>query len=324
MKNLLKEYIKSIIDKKCDTILFEQISPDDLKDEIKSNAEKLEIYNQKILSSQKLPKLIEFLSMYEDTDILNYAIDTAIKLKIISNTKNRLVYEINDQFVLKLDTESISNLNQVNNINQIEIEIKDNKVSGLYPYIPQVFSVAKNRTWIITEKVVPFSMTKDDPDEFTQKWIKSFKDIKLFDMIINLDELDFRQIFNMIKKMCSNSNRIAEFIQTPPKELISLRDNDLYEKVHWYMGGYSLLSVDLSVKYPEYFALYKSTSQEEKIQRFNNFKFIMINFYTHPFIAKIIQYEAYPDLALRNIGFGYDGRPLILDWGVDKEAYDKF
>jgi hypothetical protein len=317
---LIKKYIKQLIN--------EQIDINSIKEEAVVNAQKLGIHKNTNFSSQNLSKLIQFLSMYENTDILEIVVDSALNLQSISTTKNRLVYEINNEFVLKIDTEHISNTNINYDINQIEVETRDNKVSGLYPFIPQVIAVAKNKTWIITEKVTALNASKHDPREFTIEWInglngKNSNGIEFLNMLLSLREMEFTSptfILNIIINMCKRRSYFHEFLQKTNEEIINIGPQQA-RTLRTMIDNDSVLSYDLSIEYPDYFAIDKSP--EDKIKIFNNLRKVINDFYSSPFISKIIQYDAYRDLAIRNIGFGYDGRSLMLDWGIDDEAYNK-
>ncbi len=207
-------------------------------------------------------------------------------LHAMGSGSSRLVFAVDDDIVIKLQKPGRDNQNEYES---------DPELQSLFgSFMPKVFSVGDDFMWMASERVVPVSNKNQEIE-----WLKKAglgdvaeRGLEMYDIAMFLE--DFHNVFSEIEDE---------------------------------MGAEALKKVNIDKVFN---SVIKSTSNQSDSKTDGAWDFTLDDlkrWAENPIInlisrAKKDHGSAVGDIGLGNIGFGSDGRPVILDLGLSQDHFD--
>lgn len=207
-------------------------------------------------------------------------------LQAMGKGSSRVVFAVDDDIVIKLQKPGRDNQNEYESDPQLQ--------SLFGNYMPKVFEVGDDFGWIAAERVVPVGNRNQEVE-----WLKKAglgdvaeRGLEMYDIAMFLE--DFHNVFSEIET------------EMGPEALEKVNIEKVFQSV------------------------LKSTSQHSDSKTEGAWNFTLEDlkrWAENPIInlisrAKKDHGSAVGDIGLGNIGFGSDGRPVILDLGLSQDHFD--
>lgn len=237
-----------------------------------------------------IDKIINVLHYLDQRGYINY----------IGKGDFRMVYEINDDYVLK-----VNYVNETIGLKQTEKESSLGNILIWKDLAPQVVFLDPKKRWVISEKVIPINTESDEKkwlellglNEFNINKISDLKDVLLY-----FDLFKFIDLAQEHKKYPSWKQKEED-----------IKSEEEYEEYKFW-GPFNKRNFLIRFLSDKIFKNdLKNMSRDLvnlRLSEFFNNKFIKTAFVASKEVGLRLN-----DYTIENLGFGKDGRPVVLDTG---------
>lgn len=266
-------------------------------------------------AGNNVKKVIQLLKKSRDIEQMNKIIDYMEKIKLISyiSNSNRIVYDISGSgYVLKAQLDIFKQ-------NQNYPESNPRLQSILGDFVPRVIAVDESYAWIVSEKVTQLSPKN------VNAWLEK---IGVFEFVSNLLKFSYAldaiinyKNYNLDFEEDTGNIFIDNFDFHARVNTINVNnhiDGFHYDNYEYLFGNFykdNMAKIRLLL-----YCLFDNVPKEMKDDRgkLNN---LINDFVSNEYVKKIILANKEVDMSItdikyRNLGFGSDGRPVILDTGI--------